>query len=364
MRISLGMALLLLACCVGGAQAQARARVVVMVASGAQSPEAQKVARAVRNHLLDLRVDFRLRWVKRLPMGLPAQVVAARRMGRKERALVVLWCNHSTVDQVFLYITRFKGGRILVRQVDRARDGALGRFEAIGAIVRSGVEAILAGSPIGVRPPPPPPPRRRPPPPRRRPPPRMTPTPRPPTTKPAPQTLGVTLDVGYSMTGFAPTEPLLHAGMVGLSVTLHRHWSLRIGYRFAPAVRVQEDPTGIDLRIFQHALGLGGVFVWPLGRWSVAVQAAAVLAIQSWSVTAPAPLRAYPDGVDLTAGVNVLATGAVRVRPWLAVYGGLGATVLLWNRSYDARLGGQRLMILAPFGVQPQLVIGLRFDIF
>jgi hypothetical protein len=379
MRISLGMALLLVACCVGGTRARARAvpsepptprrqktpspeaRVVVLVASGSQRQVALKVARAVRNHLLDLRVTFRLRWVKRLPEGLTAQFVAARTIALRERAMVVLWCSHATVDQVFLFITRFKEERLLVRQVNRARDGALGRFEAMGAIVRSGVEAILQGARVGTRPPPPPPPRRRQPPPRRRQPPRMTPSS--PSTE-TPRPLGVSVDVGYSLTGFAPTDPLLHAGVVGLSVALHRHWGLRLGYRFAPAVRVQDTPTGIDLRIFQHALGLGGIFQWPLGRWSVAVQATAVLALQSWSATAPAPLRAAPDGVDLTVGVDVMATVAWRARPWLSVFGGVSATVLLWNRTYDAHVDGQWPTILAPFPVQPQLVIGLRFDVF
>lgn len=367
MRSGLGIVLLMAAWCAGENPARARAsrtpptgkrkppaRLVVLVASQAQGQVAWQVARAIRNHLLDLQVGFRLRWVKRLPAGLPAQVMAARRLGRRERALVVLWCSHATVDQVFLYITRFKGGRILVRQVDRARDGTLGRFEAIGAIVRSGVEAILKGARIGIRPPPPPPRRRQPPPAKLRPPP----------AKPKTRAWGLALDLGYSMTGFAPQEPLLHAGLVGLSVTLRRHWALRLGYRFAPSVRAQDVPHGIDLRIFQHALDLGGVFRWPWGRWTLALQVGAVLFIQAWSASAPAPLQAAPDGVDLIVGLEVLATVSWRARPWLAVYGGLGATALLWNRSYDARVGGEQPTILEPFPVQPQLVIGLRFDVF
>jgi len=369
MRFGPGIVLLLAGLCAGGDLARARApgtppkkkrkppaRLVVLVASQAQGQVARQVARAVRNHLVDLRVRFRLRWVKQLPAGLRAQVMAARRLGSQEQALVVLWCSHATVDQVFLYITRFKGGRILVRQVDRARDGTLGRFEAIGAIVRSGVEAILKGARIGIRPPPPPsPPRRR----------RPSPAkPRPRQARPKARALGISLDLGYSMTGFAPQEPLLHAGSVGLSVTLHRHWALRLGYRFAPSVRAQDAPHDIDLRIFQHALDLGGVFRWPLGRWTLALQAAAVLSVQTWSASAPAPLRSAPDGLDLTAGLEVLATVSWRARPWLAVYGGIGATALLWNRSYDAHVGGERPRILEPFPVQPHLVVGLRFDIF
>lgn len=328
---------------------------VVLVAGQAQGPVARKVARAVRNHLLDLRVGFRLRWLKQLPSGLPAQVAAARRMGRREKALVVLWCSHATVDQVFLYITRYRGGRILVRQVDRARDGTLGRFEAIGAIVRSGVAAILAGARIGIRPPPPPPPRRPPPPTK----PRSPPLPPPRRSRP-----GLSVDAGYAMTGFSTAAPLLHAGLAGLAVTFGRRWALRLGYRFAPAIRVQDSARDVDLRIFQHALRLGGAFRWTRGRWTLGLRLAAALSIQTWSATAPLPLRPAPDGVDLTFGVDVLATVAWQARPALALYAGLGATALLWNRTYDAHIQGERLVLLDPFPIQPQLVVGVCFSVF
>ncbi len=366
MRTRLGMVLLLMAWSVIGELAPAHAspsppaarptrvkakRVVVLVASRTQRKVSTQVARAIRNHLLDLRVGLRMHWVNKLPGSLPEQVAAARHIGRRAGAVVVLWCSHATVDQVFLYITRFKGGRILVRQVDRARDGTLGRFEAIGAIVRSSVEAILQGARIGIRPPPPLPQRPAPSPPR----------PHSPGPKPRGHRLGMTLDMGYAMAGFAPEEPLLHAGAVGVSLILHPNWALRLSYRFAPSIHVKHDGLGAELRIFHHGLRLGGVLRWPLGRWTLALQANLALGVQSWSVTAPAPLRAAPDAVDLTFGVDVLAMVSWQARPWLAIYGGLGATALLWNRTYDANVGGQRPVLLAPFPVQPQLVIGLRF---
>jgi hypothetical protein len=294
-------------------------------------------------------------WVDRLPDGLPAQVQVARRIGKAEGALVVLWCNHPSVDQVFLYITRFRGGRILVRQVDRLRDGTLGRFEAIGAIVRTGVEAILRGGKIGIRPPPPPPPRPR------RPAAKPVRVPKP-TRRPAPPRLEV--EVGYALAGFARAVPVLHGGQVGFSWVLHRNWALRLGYCFAPAIRVEGEPEeapGVVLDLFQHALSLGVDFRWPLGRWTVGARALAVAHLQDYQPTTDGRLVAAEAGLDATFGVTLLAVAAWRLRPWLAFFGGLGFTTMIWNRHYTVRYLEQRRTILDPFPVQPRFVIGMRF---
>jgi hypothetical protein len=326
---------------------------VVFVASRVDEATSGQVTRAIRSQLSDLNVRFQLHWVDRLPPGLPEQVDVARRIGRQQRALVVLWCSHPSAEKVFLYITRFHGERILVRRVDRKRDGTLGRFEAIGVIVRSGVEAILRGGRIGIRPPH-----------RPRLSPRPRPPPRPPLRPPIARGSILALETGYALTGFARAEPVLHAGVVGLSMGLHRHWVLRLGYRFAPGITVERRDLGVELRLFQHTLRLGACFRWHIGRWTVAAQAGAVLNLQDYEPVARPPLVAEPDGMDVTVGVDLLAEAAWRLRPWLELFVGLGVTVLMWNRSYHMHTQGKEHLVLDPFLVQPQLVAGLRLRVF
>lgn len=341
-------------------------RTVVFVANRLARDTSQQVARVISSQLSDVNLPFHSHWVDRLEPGFVRQVQVARVLGRKKRALTVVWCSHPSMSRVFLFFKRGKEERILVRRVDRKQDGTLGRFEVIGAIVRSAVAAILAGRRIGVRPPPPPPSR----PPR----PRVGVRPGPRTvkksgiggspslrrTRPRRARFRVSFDMGYALTFLSRAEPVTHAVFAAIMVQVHRHWAVRMGYRVAPGITIEPDEYDVRLNLTQHAVRAGGVFRWPLRRWTVAVQASAVLTVQRYSPRAQAPLVAASDGHDLTLGLDLTAVGSFTVVRWFEVFGGLGFCAFLWNRHYRVSIGSTERRILDPFAVQPHLIVGLR----
>lgn len=322
------------------------------------------ILRAVKSHMADLDLDLRTYWVDRQPPDLPSQVHLARRIAARSRSLVAVWCSLPSLDRVLMYIARTREGRILVRKVDQKRDGVMGKFEVIGAIVRSGVEAILQRTEIGERPPalPPPRPKRMGPKQQRRTRPSLPVRRHRGKQKNSPRK--VFLELGYApILGFSREKPVVHQGSLGVGLRLHPNWSLLISYSIAPRIIVEPNDFNMALRLTQHTLRAGGVFSWPFGRWSLSLEAAPVLHIQTYSIDARQPLRASPDGRNVTFGFFLAVEGSFRVTRWLSVFLDIGATLLLWNRTYDVSSQGSKHLILDPFVAQPQIIFGFRFDL-
>lgn len=121
---------------------------VVMIAERHKEQESKTVIRAVQGQLSDVSVALQVLWVDELPSNLPDQIVRAEEIARDSDAAAVFWCDLDLADRIYLYLAAPRGGRMVVRELSGT--GGSGLSEALALIVRSSIEAVLAGGEIGV----------------------------------------------------------------------------------------------------------------------------------------------------------------------------------------------------------------------
>jgi hypothetical protein len=152
---------------------------------------------------------------------------AAARLG----ALTVFWLDTSLGEQLFLYIAEPGGGRVLVRTVEAADETE--RLESMALIVRSTVEALLAGGHLGIE--------------------RSAGAATPPaSTPPASRRpwFGVRLGYALDVYGFTDVGPAaLHGFDAGLLFHVHRNWTLFLAYRFPSehSINKMTYNSGVDV---------------------------------------------------------------------------------------------------------------------
>ena len=327
-------------CAIGLANADDDAPAVVLIAEQQEEEATRDLAWAIRTQLADLDVRFDLYWVDRLDPDLPSQSGVAAGVAHVEGALLVLWCDLSSVEQVFRYLADPGGGRVLARKVTTAGAGAEGRFEAIAVIVRSSVEAMSLGGRIGIG---------------------VDVAEAP--GEPESRGVQLSLAVGYELRGLSREEPATHAAFLSAELGLVGNLSLVAGYGLRPGIRV-EDPDA-TLSLLAHDIQLGAALDWSYRRISVGGKAAADLGLLRRHVEVHSDRwSALPAGVDVTFGVLVEARFTVRILSRLRLTTGPGAVLVLRNHDYDLEDGGRSRSILTPWTVQPYwaLALSARLD--
>jgi hypothetical protein len=229
------------------------ASTVVMLAERHQELETDAIVRAVHGQLSDLSVALEVRWVDALPAAMPDQIDAAEHTARGSDAVAVFWCDLGRADRIYLYFAAPRGGRVLVRELGGAGSG--GRAEALAIIVRSSVEAVLAGGEVGV-----------------------VVAPRaaeveqepavetePPPGEPAPgPERALALSVAYDLDILSEALPATHGVALGLDVRVAGPLSVELGYLIAfPFSRAAH---GAELTLRRHPLWLGLRAAWLTGN--------------------------------------------------------------------------------------------------
>ncbi len=306
---------------------------VVLIGEQSQEELTARLARAIEVQLLDLDVRFLVHRVAQLESTLPAQSELAARVAERERALLVLWCDLSTSDDVFLYLSEASGGRVLARRVTAAGSVPEGRFEAIALIVRTGAEAMSRGSRIGIGA-------------------DAGVSPEPGSDEPW------MLELGYALRGFAGEVSPNHAARLSLLAPLTGPWSLVTGYCVRPGIHL-EDPEA-SLYLASHDLRLGLAREHRSGRYSLGGRVMAEGSLLRWQAEVhTAALRATPQRSAFTLGAVLESSIALSVQPWVRLGVHPGVVVLLLNQAYDLELAGQHRLLLSPWRLQPYLALDL-----
>ncbi len=353
-----------------GAQAQPRARTpavatsqprarprprvenVVFIAPRDHAVQAQAVAKVIGAQLRDMRVVFQLRWVPRLAVDAAGQLAVAKRVAKARRALVVVWCDFTNGVKLQMYYALPGQNRVLVRTVDQAAT-AQGRAESMGLIVRGGVEVLLSLRRTAR-------PRPRPRPPVVRPVP--TPTTPPPPPAPAIKLVSAGLALGYGLGGYATQGPTVtHMGQLSFRLLFRRRWSAFLSYGATPDIRAQTEAGEATVILHRHGLRLGGGHRWVWGRVYLGLEGAFLLDLLDRRHRATG-MQVEPSVLDVNLGLEAVIRVGYRVTPWLAVYTGAAATVMLRNRDYRVDWEGEP--VLRPWAVQPRWVVGLELKVF
>jgi hypothetical protein len=281
---------------------QEPAAAVVMIAERHDEAASETVVRAVQAQLSDVSVALRVSWTDSLGPDLPAQIASAEALARGSGAVAVFWCDLGRADRIYLYFAAPRGGRVLVRELEGS--GAGGLAEALAIIVRTSVEAVIAGGEIGEIVPP-------------RPAGDDEGAKRPPPSAAA-QTGGerLLLSLAYRLDVVSAEEPASHAAAVALSVRLAEHFALAAGYAIASPL--EAEGHGVLLRVGRHPAWLGCRGIRRAGRLALAAGLDFQADFQTESVRA------------LAAGVTA-SRGDSEVRPSLVP--GLRIGVLLFGRA-------------------------------
>jgi hypothetical protein len=261
--------------------------------------------------------------------------------------LAVVWMEISPGDPVFVYVADPKRNRVLARSVDW--DGALGHLEAVGLIVRSSVQALLAGQTIGFE---------------AQPVPIRKDVPRP--VQPAEVgNFHVGLMVGYTPELLGGEAPVTHGLDVAAAVGYGDYAFARLGYRFmAPFLR--NWSTNSVALVWRNPFTLGVGAQLPLGRVRLGAEIAGTLDIVSLDTRDVGPwVATAPSQDQLIFSLTPSVFASVRVVDPLSLFLSVSADIPLTDRHYLVHLSmGRDQTILTPYEVQPRGVIGLRFDIF
>jgi hypothetical protein len=326
----------------GGAPGEA----VVMIAERRSEAETAPVLRAVQSQLSDLAVALQLVWVDELPAAMPDQIVAAEQIARGSHAVAVFWCDLRAADRIYLYFAAPKGGRVLVRELSGAGEGGLA--EALAIIVRSSVEAVLAGGEIGVVVAPPPP--------EAKPEDEGVTAPKPPPPSGPGRVLALT--VGYGMDVLSGQRPAVHAVVLGLEVRLAGPLSVEFGYLFSFPFTQEESQVELTLRRHPAWLGLRGA--WLTGD----VARSASLWLQMDVVTEE--VRALSPAVEVEAeGTEVLFSLVPLLRAGYVfadrfeLFVAAGADIPFRRVRYVVGSPTGPLEIFATWPVRPRLMVGL-----
>lgn len=319
---------------------------VVMIAERREQRQAETVVRAVQGQLSDLSVVLQVVWVDELPAGMPAQIAEAEQTARGTDAVAVFWCDLRAADRIYLYFAAPSGGRVLVRELSGAEEGGLA--EALAIIVRSSVEAVLAGGEIGVVVAPMAAVEERP---------RAEQPPEQPQEPPGPGRV-LAMTVAYNLDVLCEQRPAVHAVAVGLEVRLGGPLSVEAGYFFS--FPFTERAHGIDLTLQRHPVWLGLRAAWLTGDVALSASLAAQIDVVTEEVRSlSAAVETDGEGTEVLFSLApLLRAGYVfagRVELFLAA----GVDVPLRRARYVVGSPSGPLEILDTWPVRPRVLAGV-----
>ena len=307
------------------------------------------IVQSVQAQLADLPVELRVQPVQRLEGFLGAQMKVARQAAGAE-SLAVIWLELSPGDPVFVYVADPQRNRVLARSVDW--DGALGHLEAVGLIVRTSVQALLAGQQIGFEAPGGPRP--------------AGPEQAPPQAVPVPkgeQLFHLGFKVGYAPSTPGGEAPMLHGLDASVFAGLGAHLLISGGYRVIPAFLERANPYSLAL-VSRHPfwLGVGGRLTF--GRLQLGAEAACNVDLVNLEMKDVGPwIRLSPPHQQVIVSFAPSVSLAVTLIAPLSVYVEGGVDVPLNERHYFTEGPAGRAVVLTPWQVQPRAAVGLRVEV-
>lgn len=303
------------------------------------------VIQSVQAQLSDLPVQLQVQPISRLG-SLAAQMRVARQVSGTE-GLAVVWFELTPGDPVFVYVADPQKNRVLVRSVDW--DGALGHLEAAGLIVRSSVQALLAGKDIGFEAPAPP---------RPEPGPAAVPPPPPPVRR-----FHTGLEVAYAPSLISGDAPALHGVGVGLDAGWGEHLVVRLGYRLNAPFLLRESTWAVAL-VWSHPLSLSVGARLRLGRVRLGAELGGTAQIVSLEMKEVGPWVSLATPRDqVLFHLSPRLTASLALAPPLSLFLAVGADVPLGERRFLTDGPGGPGVALDTWPVQPHAGLGLRFDL-
>lgn len=318
---------------------------VVMLAERGDTVAAGVVIRAVQAQLSDVSVALRVIWIDALAADLPSQIAKAEEIANGSAAVAVFWCDLARADRFYLYFAAPKGGRVLVREL--AGSGTGGMAEALAIIVRSSVEAVLAGGEIGAV---------------------VAPAPRsagpveagpPPSAGAGRDRERLAVTVGYELDVVSNRSPVVHSGAIGLSVRIAEHLSIRAGYVVSEPRSAEE--RGALLELGRHPFWLGGSAFWRAGRLRLAVDVALQLDVVTERVRATeAGVAVASGGREVEPSIVPSFRVAAEIVRRVALFLSAGADVALHRTRYVVSTPTGPVELLSTWPVRPRFVAGLE----
>jgi len=323
------------------------ARPVVLLSPEDRSLILGPVIQSLQAQLSDLPVDLRVEPVPKLEGILGAQMRVARQVAGED-GLAVVWLELSPGDPVFVFVADPQRNRVLARSIDW--DGALGHLEAVGLIVRSSVQALLAGESIGFEAAPI----------------SKTGSPMPaPVARESPYHLGLSID--YTPSKIASDAPVMHAVGLAIDGGYKEHFFAVLEYRLtAPFLHSGTDRCSIA-QVWRHSVSLGAGGRITYGRFRFGGDLSGTLQIvrleaqqvedctKFWTLDPPRSNVVFSISPTVSASVTI-------VRP-LSVFIAAGIDIPLGERRFFLSESDTQTVI-TPWSVQPRGTVGLRFEIF
>ena len=318
--------------------------VVVMLAERRDTAAAEVVIRAVQAQLSDVSVALQVIWVDALAPDLPSQIAKAEEVARGSAAVAVIWCDLARADRIYLYFAAPSGGRVLVREL--AGSGTGGMAEALAIIVRSSVEAVLAGGEIGTVVPPKPKEEER----DRR---------LPPAVAKAKDEGRLDVTAAYELDVVSNSNPVVHAAAVALSLRLGDHFSLGVGYALSGLLEAETD--GASLKLRRHPVWMGGSVFGRAGRARLGLDLAFQLDFVTERTRATAAgVVPAKGGRELEPSIVPLFRIAVTVIPHLELFVAAGADIALHRTRYLVDTPDGPVELLTTWPVRPRVIAGLE----
>jgi hypothetical protein len=323
---------------------------VVMLAERHVAGDTGAVIRAVQGQLSDLSVALQVVWTDALAGVLPDQIARAEEIARGGDTLAVFWCDLAQPDRIYLYFAAPSGGRVLVRELSGAAGGGLA--EALALIVRSSVEAVIAGGEIGVVVAPPP---------------REAETERAPPAPPAVPPPGpgrvLALQVAYDLDVLSTQQPAAHALALGLELRVGGPLSVELGYLFA--LPVAQEAHGVELTLRRHPGWAGLRAAWLTGQVSLSASVWLQLDVVTERVRALRPgVAADGDGTEVIPSLAPILRAGYLFSDRFELFLAGGADVPLRRVRYVIGTPSGPLELLDTWPVRPRVMAGLSVGLW
>lgn len=316
---------------------------LVMLAPRDRPKVTRTLREAVKAQLSDVKLHLRLQPVESLPTGRDCRWAGARDLAGQQGVAAVFWFD-SRANRVCLVFAPGRGGRLVNRRVNGS--GEEGRYEAVAVLVRTALRRIGSSQERhkAVRPPPKSPrglwearSLRR------------------------PGQARLELELAYALELIAPTAAPLAQGLrLAVGVSLHRHWTVFLGYRLEARVTLDCEDSAVELQ--RYPVDVGVRFRWWLGALELGARLGVGFAntrlIQQLPSTSSNAVRTTSEWL-----VFLGAHAYVGVRPVarLLVFAAVGARLYVLNARYQV---DDDQVLLSPWTVQPSFLAGLSVDLF
>lgn len=310
------------------AHAQTATRAQVLLVLDAGMAAGSGLGDALGAQLSDLDVEI----VSRAAEGeIPAAALALARANRGARDRGVVWIAQQDED-LLVFVVEPGADKTLLRSLPQADPAAFSTQETLAVIVRSSVEGLLSGAPIGFVPP------------------AAVPPPAAAKAIPAQPKLALfvpELSVGYVGAAFAKQVPWQHGVRVAAGVS---DLFARGPYTLLAVSLLRDERVvdrGVSLLLTRTPIEVVGGMRFLFGGFAVAPELALGLEVTKRDAQADSPsVKAYADRKRVSSLFGghlwlMRALGGLKARSWLAIGGGVEAVLNNVDYRVEIRRGSE-----------------------